>query len=432
MLEPLVSNRLLASIILIAALVAAALFSRSRNNLLRSAGALVGSLAQPKILVPLFIYASVVLAALIPASRLGLWQPSLWPATVLWLIISGLGLLFRLDEAIRDPEFFRRALLRTIGAMALVEFIVNLESFALYLEIPLQIFAILSAAIVAMEKGASAQPASKVANTYLVLLALAAIAWGIRHLVDDWPQLDHGLLLREFLLPIWLTPIALSFVYLLSVWAAYEMAFTRMRFVNDGSLFGQRLALVLRSGVRLRNLQRLRGDGAQQLGRTAGFRDAWREWRQIQHDRLREIEAENAAHRRLVENTGLRGVDETGKQLDQREHMETRESLYWLAICHMGHYRNGQAYRDDLLPIVEPSFAQNGLSEPFGVSMRVAADGQSWYAERRTITGHWFAIGAAGPPSDQWLYDGEEAAPGFPNNETWDQWGGGRHSRNWD
>ena len=432
MLEPILSNRLLASLILLTALVVVLLVGRGRMEIVDSACALIKSLAQPRLLVPSLIYTGILLAALIPASHLGVWQPSLWPATVLWLIISGLGLLFRLDEAIRDPHFFRRAMLRALGAVAFVEFIVNLESFALYIEIPLQILAMLSVAIVAMAKGSSSQPASTLASTYLVLLAVVAAAWGIRHLASSWSLLDHGLLLREFLLPIWLTPVALSLVYLLSVWAAYEMAFIRMSFVNEGPLFGQKLALVLRSGARLRSLQHLRGDGAQQLGRTTGFREAWHEVGQIQRDRIQEIEAEAAAQRRLVENAGLRGVDETGQQLDQREHFETRESLHWLAVCQMGHYRNGQFYRDDLLPIVEPSFTQYGLPESSGVEIRVAADGQSWYAERQTVTGHWFAIGAAGPPSDQWLYDGKEAAPGFPDQGAWDQWGGGQHSKNWD
>lgn len=34
------------------------------------------------------------------------------------------------------------------------------------------------------------------------------------------------------------------------------------------------------------------------------------------------------------------------------------------------------------------------------IRTQVSGDGQRWYAERQTITGHWFAIGAAGPPSD--------------------------------
>lgn len=47
--------------------------------------------------------------------------------------------------------------------------------------------------------------------------------------------LKHGRC--EFLLPIWLTPVALLLVGAYAVWAAYELAFIRMRFAGrDGSL----------------------------------------------------------------------------------------------------------------------------------------------------------------------------------------------------
>jgi hypothetical protein len=216
--------------------------------------------------------------------------------------------------------------------------------------------------------------------------------------VSNWSQVDQGHLLREFLLPIWTTAVALALAYVLAGWATHATAFTRMEFVNDGPLFKQTLALVLRNGLRLRNLQRLRGDGVHQVGRTNGLREAWRKARQSKLDRATESEAEAAAERRLVQNAGLCGVDEDGRQPDQHGHSETGESIYFLAVCHMGHYRQGNAYRDDLLPAVEPSFVQYGLAEPFGVVMRVAAVGRNWHAGRRTITSHWSAIGAADPP----------------------------------
>ena len=63
----------------------------------------------------------------------------------------------------------------------------------------------------------------------------------------------------------------------------------------------------------------------------------------------------------------------------------------------MGHYRNVGRYREELVPLLERDLARDGLPQPSGIGTYVAADGQSWYAERQAITGHWFAIGAAGP-----------------------------------
>lgn len=80
----------------------------------------------------------------------------------------------------------------------------------------------------------------------------------------------------------------------------------------------------------------------------------------------------------------------------------------------MGHYRNrDHRYRPDLLPIVESHFRSDGLPENHGMKMRVSADGQSWYATRQTPSEWWFAIGAAGPPPDEWFYDGPHPPRGL-------------------
>ena len=242
------------------------------------------------------------------------------------------------------------------------------------------------------------------------------------------------MLAREFLLPIWLTPVALTVVYVYAVWGTYESAFIRMRGAEqEKSLWRQRLGLILRGGIWLPTLRHIRGDGAGRIARTTGFREAWHEAGSIRRDRRAEAEAVAAAERRLVENAGRFGVDEFGQQLDRREHAETKAALFQLAGSQMGHYRNGgQKYRADLVPILTPSFSRAGLPDPSGITIYVSADGQRWYAERQTVTGHWFAIGAAGPPSDQWLFDSPDKPAGFPDETEWDHWGGGEHSVNWD
>ena len=313
-----------------------------------------------------------------------------------------------------------------------MEFLVNLESFALWVEIPAQVLAFLFTGVAVMTAQDTKHAAvAKLANAYLVSYVLSALVWAGWHLVNHWSHADQGALFREFFLPIWLTPVALIFVYGFAVVAAYESVFKRMRIMRkEGGLAKQRLAMMLRAGGSLGTLRLLSGVGAQRLARTNGFREAWNKVGRIRLDIRTQIEAA-AAERRLVENAGRSGVDESGQQLDQREHDATRQSLRWLAICHMGHYRNEKKYRKDLLPLVESGFERYGLSQPHGITMHINGDGQRWYAERQTVTGRWFAIGAAGPPPDEWLFDGSEKPEGFPAEPEWDQWGGGVHSTNW-
>jgi hypothetical protein len=223
-------------------------------------------------------------------------------------------------------------------------------------------------------------------------------------------------------------------VYGFAVVAAYQGFFRRMRIWNkDGPLLRQRLAVVARANGRLGKLRLLTGLGIQRIARTETFRDSWREFGILEDEHHQRISDEAAAKQRLIDNSGAVGTDESGRQLDQREFMETRNALKYLATCHMGHYRNrDQRYRADLLPIVESHFARDGLAEDHGVEMQVSRDGQSWYATRQAVTGWWFGIGAVGPPPDEWLYDGPTRPQAFPAEPDWDRFGGGAASINWD
>ena len=85
MVEPLLSNRELATLIILA-FFAVILVVTSRTTLLASLRSPLSLLVSPTLLVPLLLYVVWVLAAVIPASRLELWEPGLWKTTVLAVV----------------------------------------------------------------------------------------------------------------------------------------------------------------------------------------------------------------------------------------------------------------------------------------------------------------------------------------------------------
>lgn len=108
------------------------------------------------------------------------------------------------------------------------------------------------------------------------------------------------------------------------------------------------------------------------------------------------------------------------------------EALQWLYTCQLGNYpKNGSRYSTSLETIIDGLSEQYDLPHPNNIKMHISDDGQSWYASRQTITGHWFAIGAARPPTDQWFYDGPTAPASYPNQSGWDQWVPDSNSPNW-
>lgn len=55
--------------------------------------------------------------------------------------------------------------------------------------------------------------------------------------------------------------------------------------------------------------------------------------------------------------------------------------------------------------------------------MRVSKNGKAWCAYRKTVSGWVLGIGAAGPPPNQWLYDGAQAPSDYPGRGA--SWGQG-------
>lgn len=381
----------------------------------------------------LLLYGSWVALLSWMAARVGLWNVGLLKHTILWMLLSGLGLFFGATDALKQKGWFHQVLTKTVGATVIVEFVVNLRSFPLLVEIGLQPIVFLAIVLPVVGKKPEHQPGARVGSGVTAWLGFAALAWTLVGLVDQWADLDHGQLAREFVLPLWLTLGALGFIGPLSLYLGYDRLFRMMTWrANGASVWRQKLAVVLRAGPRLRVIRDLQVPYDHSVAKAEGFCGAWKAIGSVRRQRRSKEADERAAAQRLIDNAGLEGWDEDGQRLDQQEFTETRQALRWLATCQMGHYRNqGERYRDDLLPIVESHFERDGLPADHGIKLNVAADGQAWYAYRRTISGWYFAIGAAESPPDQWCYDGAEPPTDFPNDESWSRFGVGEVATHW-
>ena len=351
----------------------------------------------------------------------------------MWLLFSGIGLFGAGIEAIKTEGAITDAFKRLLGAAVIFEFVANAESFSLFVEIPAQILAVPCGVVAALGSVRHEhRREGRFASGYLVLFGLAALGWGITRLAADWRVIDKDLLWRELVMPLWLTPVALAFMALLALYFVYEATFSVMGSESAAGLsWRHRLAVLARCGPRLRAARAVR-PAARWLANDPGFRLTWR-WtgRVLREDRNRRAN-EAAKAQQLVDNASAVGTDSFGRQLDQREHAETRQALQWLYTCHLGHYpKQGNRYFAGLEAIIDGLSEKYDLPHPNNIEMHISVDGQSWYAARQTITGHWFAIGAAGPPTDQWFYDGLTAPTSFPNESGWDRWVPDSNSPNW-
>jgi hypothetical protein len=132
------NNRELAALIGLGVLAAFVLWQPSPGKVIKSFGAVVATLATPKLLVPLVTYAGWLVGGIWVADRVGLWDSGLLESTLLWAIFSGIGLYFSFTKALQQEAFFKSSLRATVGVSAFVELLVSFKSFPLVVELVAQ------------------------------------------------------------------------------------------------------------------------------------------------------------------------------------------------------------------------------------------------------------------------------------------------------
>ena len=373
--------------------------------------------------------------------RLTLWSPAFAKGTILWTIGPAMALLFscaQIDSGGNDLRFFRRTILATVSVAAFVEFVVNLYVMSLPVELVLRIVVpVLSLMIAVAGQKPEQKLAKVVCERVLALIGFSLIVLSLWQVSLHWHQLDARELLLAFALPVWLTVGLVPFLYLFNIYATYDVVFrlASRDETSKGPHWRSRLVLLSMLHLRVGNVRKFAAYGffTRKLSEAQTFPAARGVVEEFLDVVRRTEQAELDEEERLRRYSGSQELDDEGRRLDRREFAETQRALHWLATCQMGWHRRCGRYRCDLLKLLNDEFTRLGLPREPGIRLHVAEDGQAWYAWRRTVTGWCFAIGAAGPPPDQWTCDGPEPPEGFPGKAK--SWGDGpfpdRVNLNW-
>lgn len=196
------------------------------------------------------LYGAWIAIVAVVGGRLGLWNVGLLKATVLWALLSGTGLFASTIDVLKGRRWFRRVIVSTIGATAVVEFFVNLKSFPLAIEIVPQPVVFLALVLPMVARDPEHQPVRTLAG---------------------W------------------TSTLIGFLYLFTLYMAYEQLLKRMTWRAQGkSILRQRIAVVASGGPRLSVLRDLQGGNDYEVVHASGFVAAWRAIRQIRTRRRSE------------------------------------------------------------------------------------------------------------------------------------------------
>jgi len=368
---------------------------------------------------------SLICAATSIAARLNLWTTALTATTALWFLFTGFAWFMNLDEAGKDPDFFKRRFFETLGFAAFFEFFLNAQVLPLPAEALGQLFLLVVVLLnVVASQDQQYKPVAKLTTGILVSTSVGLLIFTAIQLTSDWANVDKASLANEFLMPIWLAVAVIPYLYLVAFFMGYELLFIRLNFMNNrrsprlrakaGILLGLRVSLV--------DVEEFSGPFARAAAESESVRDALIQVRGFKHDRSEKEAARTQARHALEQNSGRRGVGANGLVLDRREFAKTKEALRWLSNCHMGWYQRDDRpdeYRKDLLDmLISTDSKQFAFESEEPVVSKVRKDGQAWYAYRATPSGHVLGIGAVGRPPSQWFYDGPTPPSGFPSAKS--------------
>ena len=168
-------------------------------------------------------------------SKIFTWQPEHTKALVFWGIFAGLSLVFRSVKASRHQFPIRGLVFDQLKFVIVVEFLVNLYSFPLIVElITLPIIAMLAMSAEYSKEKPEYAAGLKVMNGVLTIYTLTLFLFSIGLLIKSN---DHGghELLTGLVLPVVIFIMFLPFLYALITYMNYDLLFARVRHGSEKS-----------------------------------------------------------------------------------------------------------------------------------------------------------------------------------------------------
>lgn len=192
----------------------------------------------PKILIVLALAIIWVSLEIFSIHLLGIWDPRHAKSTTFWFFGSACLLILEYEKIAKCPNFFRQTAKSSLTWLALVEFIANLHSFSLLVELLIfPILFLLTIILAVSETDARLNRFASIVNTILAGIGLTFIIRSIAIIAFDYNSLLNRSMLAEIAIPSMLTIGFLPFLFAFHIWVSYESAFISLQcIIRDKNL----------------------------------------------------------------------------------------------------------------------------------------------------------------------------------------------------
>ena len=191
-----------------------------------------------------------------------------------WFFGTAIILVFNTNKAAEEEHYFKKLALDTLTFAVVLDFIVNLYTFNLAVELVLMLFLAIVAALAAVAATKDEyKPAKKFLNGVLVVVGFGLLSYSLAKIFADLRSFATVKNLEDFLTPISLTLTLLPFLYGVALYSAYEWAFVQVGFrVHDDKdlLAYTKRQVILACQLSPRRVHRFTKDFVHKLGGVEG------------------------------------------------------------------------------------------------------------------------------------------------------------------
>lgn len=228
------SNREIAIAIWILSVI---IWGLTQHKIRKSFFLVVKSFFAWKLTISYLVMFSYIAIMLLVLHAVGIWQVSHATNTILWVVCVAFVMLFENSKA-NDESFFKNSIKNNLKILVVLEFLINLYVFSLWVELLLvPVFGILGGLIAIVEFNKQYAGVQKSLNYVMAIIGTFLIGYAVYMAVSDFNiffTLDN---FQNFILPVLLTIMFLPFIYFWALYVNYETLFIRLQFfVKDGAL----------------------------------------------------------------------------------------------------------------------------------------------------------------------------------------------------
>lgn len=163
--------------------------------------------------------------------ELELWNFEQLKNTVFWCVSVGFMSLFKLEYIKKDKKFFKQSVLDNLKLLAVLQFVVGVYTFPLWIEILLTpILALIGAMLAIAETDKKHYQIKVILEYFLSLFGVVLIAYTLYMLMTNFGEFGKEKTIYDFFVPPLLTLCYLPFVFFMLVYSTYEQVFFRLNF----------------------------------------------------------------------------------------------------------------------------------------------------------------------------------------------------------